>query len=550
MDINMSNMDWIKFEIVWEGFKQELLRVIASQPSGKRIGSALPINIKHSGYFALIPENLDLEAHLSQFPLTDYKFIDDHGHIKAINTNGTLGSYFDIERLIYIIGLISSIPSNKKDSIDEEGYVPINALYLRKFFKDYLSYLDYLIKTGVVITDGQYFISKKSRGYKFAPPYDSVPLIKYEYQSVRELATQVEAVPKEVFNEALGRFTTNPLLEHPYLSYWYEQRKLTINVELAEQYAYKIMSEKFSNGYESWDSNKDKWCRSRNTFCKKYPRSQYNAAIHNIESIACYDYKAKIDSNVHRLHSVITNIQKDYRNFLLYDEQPLVGIDIANSQPYLLCLLFNPQFWEQSSSVSLNIGTLPPNIQALFTQEHLVEIRDYVNSLAVEALQEYKQIASDGMVYDHIMNLVNRRQTSNTLDRKDVKTMMLIVLFSKNKYYNQKGAVLKRLFDQTYPEVYSLIALTKRDNHAALACLLQSIESEIILHRCCKRIWEEGNHQVPVFTIHDSIATTTEYVEWVKSVMKEELTKAVGMPLTLKEEQWGLDKIESPQLLY
>ena len=55
MDINMSNMDWIKFEIVWEEFKQELLRVIASQPSGKRIGSALPINIKHSGYFALIP---------------------------------------------------------------------------------------------------------------------------------------------------------------------------------------------------------------------------------------------------------------------------------------------------------------------------------------------------------------------------------------------------------------------------------------------------------------------------------------------------------------
>lgn len=546
----MSNLDWNKFELVWEGFKQELLRVIASQPSGRRIGSALPINIKHSGYFALIPENLDLDAHLEQYPLTDYKFVNDHGYIKTVTTSGTLGSYFDIERLIYIIGLISSIPSIKKDSIDEEGYVSINALYLRKFFKDYLSYLDYLIRTGVLITDKQYIKGEKSKGYKFAPPYDSSPLIKYVYQSVREQAVLVEAIPQEVFNESLNKFTSNHLLEYPYLSHWYEQKQLTLNADLARQYAYQMMVEKFNGGYESWDSNRDKWCRSRNTFCKKYPRSQYNAAIQNIESIAFFDYKAKIDTNVHRLHSVITNIQKDYRNFLLYNGQPLVGIDMANSQPYLLCLLFNPHFWEQDSSASLKIGTLPPNIQALFTQEHLVEIRNHVSSLAAETLQEYKQIVSDGMVYDHIMSLVNRRQTNETLDRKDVKTMMLIVLFSKNSYYNQRGAMLKRLFDQTYPEIYSLIALTKRDNHAALACLLQSIESEIILHRCCKRIWEKGNYQVPVFTIHDSIATTSEHVEWVKTIMQEELTNAIGLPPTFKEEQWNLSQVEYPQYLY
>lgn len=213
----------------------------------------------------------------------------------------------------------------------------------------------------------------------------------------------------------------------------------------------------------------------------------------------------------------------------MYDEQPLVGIDIANSQPYLLCLLFNPIFWEKDSNTTLNIGTLPTNIQSLFSQEHFVEIRDYVSSLTAEALQEYKQIASEGRVYDHIMSLINSRRNT-TLDKKNVKTMMLIVFFSKNRYYHQQGATLKRLFDNTYPEIYSLIALAKRDNHAALACLLQSIESEIILHRCCKRIWKESNHQVPVFTIHDSIATTTEHVEWVKGIMQEELTNAIGIP--------------------
>jgi hypothetical protein bacD2_16835 len=78
---------------------------------------------------------------------------------------------------------------------------------------------------------------------------------------------------------------------------------------------------------------------------------------------------------------------------------------------------------------------------------------------------------------------------------------------------------------------------------------LQSIESEIILHRCCKRIWEEGNPQVPVFTIHDSIATTTEHVEWVKGIMQEELTNAIGVSPSLTIEHWNLSKVKHPNIL-
>ena len=77
---------------------------------------------------------------------------------------------------------------------------------------------------------------------------------------------------------------------------------------------------------------------------------------------------------------------------------------------------------------------------------------------------------------------------------------------------------------------------------------MQSIESEIILHRCCKRIWDERNHQVPVFTIHDSIATTLENVEYVKSVMEEELRKAIGVTPTLSVERWNVSQLKHPDL--
>ena len=106
---------------------------------------------------------------------------------------------------------------------------------------------------------------------------------------------------------------------------------------------------------------------------------------------------------------------------------------------------------------------------------------------------------------------------------------------------------MKRIFKATFPEIYGLIELAKTGikQKNRFACLLQSVESEIILHRCCKRIWDEGEHKVPVFTIHDSIATTSEYVEFVRSIMDEELTKAAGVHPNFKTEAWSESNLKT-----
>ena len=506
---------------------------------GKMAVFALPISTKLSGYFALLPSNLDLGAHIERYPLTDYKFVyDSYGHIRTVTLSGRMGQYFDKERMIYVIGLISSIPARYKDSIDENGYVNILSSYIRDHVKDYLSYLDYLIETGIIICDGHYEIGKKSKGYKFAPKYD-VPLVRYTYESVREGNESVVPIEEEVYNEDTRTNERNPLLCCPYLSYWYTQNKLVIDRDRASRYAYIVMRNKLAMGYDYWDINRNRWSKSRNDFCKKYPITQYRAIIYNIEALTINDFKAKIDSHVHRLHSVLTNMQKEYRNFLSYDGQSLVAIDIHNSQPYLMCLLFNPLFWQSGSNLPLNIGMLPLNIQSYFSEEHLIEIRDYITSyLNTEALITYIEKASEGVFYEHIRDAANS-MNSTTIDRGTAKVMMLVVFFSKNRFYYQRGAELKRLFNFLYPQVYGLIKLIKKYDHAAFACLLQSIESEIILHRCCKRIWEERPYQVPVFTIHDSIATTIDHKDYVRGVMTDELYRSIGIPPRLSEEFWS-----------
>ena len=222
-----------------------------------------------------------------------------------------------------------------------------------------------------------------------------------------------------------------------------------------------------------------------------------------------------------------------------YNSAPLVNIDISNSQPYLLCLLLNPLFWDKNSEISLNIGMLPQNVQEKFTEVHLEEIKTYVTSLdwRNESLNNYVQKASEGGVYEFMLQVINRN-LNTTLVRDDIKVMILTTLFSKNRFMPK----CKQYFRRNFPSIYDLISLTKKNDHTALSCLLQSIESEIILHRCCKRIWEEGNQQVPVFTIHDSICTTSDYTDFVSSIMQQILTESIGLSPNLKSNILSIDE--------
>lgn len=102
---------WIRNKIEREVF-------LASLSPAHSILSSLPIPFKYAGTFALIPSNWDFEKHIAEYPLTDYLFVETpNGRIKSINRNGVEQSYFDKDRLMYLVGLISSIPAKNKDSI-------------------------------------------------------------------------------------------------------------------------------------------------------------------------------------------------------------------------------------------------------------------------------------------------------------------------------------------------------------------------------------------------------------------------------------------------
>ena len=176
-----------------------------------------------------------------------------------------------------------------------------------------------------------------------------------------------------------------------------------------------------------------------------------------------------------------------------------------------------------------------------------------------EDFNQYKDIAANGKMYETMAEIC-QDSLQKPINRKEAKILMFYLLFSSNQGQHDDVIInqMKSIFSsELFPKVAELFKLIKHKyknvnngkQHNRLACLLQSIESEIILYRCCKRIWKESSRQIPVFTIHDSIATTIEHVEYVKKVMEEELFKAIGVLPTLSIEHWNLSKVENKDML-
>jgi len=494
------------------------------------------VSFKHSGKSAFIPENLDIDRHIEEYPLHNYEFyLADNEKLKTEGAN----LFYDKDRLLYVISLISIIPAHNKNNIFEDDYVPINSTLIRdKILKDYKNYLDYLVDTGIIECDNQFIKNEKSFGYRFTETYADSPLKIIPYKG--HINKESEPIPQKLINDS-GAEIENPLLSYPYLKYWYEQKELNVDIDRALKFATDYTEKKIKDGYYTWKKRKsDKRTRI-------HPKTQKRSIQFNLYSLFTYNYNAKIDTNVHRLHSVITNMESIYRNFITFRGHRLVNIDIKNSQPYLASILFNPQFWDNAST-QFNYTHLPANIQTLINNTRIDNIplcrflRSHLNSISdKQEINSYINTASEGLFYEYMIGLI-KDKLGEEIDRKNVKTMMFEVFFSQNKYLNQPMFKHKKMFSEIHPNIYEIFSLIKSNDHATLACLLQSIESEIILHRCCKRIWEEGNQQIPIFTIHDSIVTTTENKDLVENIMREELTNTIGVSPKLDVDNWDYEE--------
>ena len=493
------------------------------------------------GEFVTLPVNFNVDEHIAAYPP------ESNGFTSSLKK-------FQEDKVCHILGLLSSIPARNKDLISDDGYVPLYTPKLNEPITDYAAYLEYLRATNVIEWKDDGDCSKgKARRYRWKEPYFSAEFVKVPTPKYLNLIQKGKVETVEEFRRNRSREIENDCPQ--YLLHWYNTNKLKMNSERASKFAFELKKYRIAQGVESWDWNRDKGCY-------KHPQNQYLAIMENINSISgtINDYKVQVDDHVHRLHSVLTNMQKEFRNFLTYDGQPLVSIDIKNSQPYLSCILFNPAFWTENSTLDLSLNTLPQNIRdsIRFTPPRAGSIsintalNKFFRKLEGHEFDRYKSIVSEGAMYETIMQWILDEKRI-TIERDDAKTIIFKLFFSPNRTNPEdENHWLMLYFKEKFPQVVELFKIIKKNyqgldekkQHGRLACLLQSIESEIILIRCCQRIWDEKPAQVPIFTIHDSIVTTLVNKDYVKRIMEEELTRAIGVTPRLSEEYWRIEALQ------
>ncbi|MFT3752100.1 MAG: hypothetical protein QM800_04235 [Paludibacter sp.] len=160
-----------------------------------------------------------------------------------------------------------------------------------------------------------------------------------------------------------------------------------------------------------------------------------------------------------------------------------------------------------------------------------------MNGLYKKRERDVKRNRVKDIVFSTIFSPVNSRKTW-LHDYYTQKFGHLIDIFNIIKFDRSLDQSDNTNEDVSELEGIELDELEANKPHARLSILFQSIESEIILHRCCKRIFEESNQTVPVFTVHDCIITTQNNLTYLEHVMIEEFTRAIGYHPPLDVERW------------
>lgn len=225
---------------------------------------------------------------------------------------------YKIDKFFYIISLILELKCLIR--FDEENpnpYTPISSQKLKKIVWNYDDYLIYLVEQKILETDNHYIPNEKSRGYRFTSKYsvDSSSYILTDEKLIYKIKAQEKEKEKINKLEKSKDFVIKQIE-------WFQH--LAIDIESALTRMFKLCEEQ----------EKDK--------ILKYRISNYQVSILKIHERR---YSFTLDTTSYRFHSNLTNLKKEFRQYLNCDGEKLIGIDISNSQPYLTLVLLSKEFY-------------------------------------------------------------------------------------------------------------------------------------------------------------------------------------------------------------
>jgi len=194
-----------------------------------------------------------------------------------------------------------------------------------------------------------------------------------------------------------------------------------------------------------------------------------------------------------RIHTNLTNLPTDCRKFIKVKNKHLSGVDISNSQPLFLSIIYNNQF--------------------KYNQDPSTFIMCDVIYLDDRQISEYQKDCESGQIYQRIADLIGKT-------REEVKHKVLASFYCDPE--KRKSPEMKQIIEamnELYPDIMAYTLEVRKSGYEKLAHNMQREESSFMFNKVCQSL-KEQHPDMFLATIHDSIICEPENLAFVEHTMR------------------------------
>lgn len=259
-----------------------------------------------------------------------------------------------------------------------------------------------------------------------------------------------------------------------------------------------------------------------------------------VDLINNQEFNPKTSSSNNRLDSLLTRFPKILRPFLLINNHSIGEVDLGTSQPFILSTILGDDFLMDNELGSYNMSTIYPKLKIQIEnvggmsptntpKNNNKVLCVFLNDENHQSLLSYSNFDFQDDFYGHIVSegKIRNPEKFGNITRGDVKGKIMILLFHINEYHREDDLTIQ-LVKSVYGGLIEFIeGFLQIFKGREFSILLQRVESFLVLDSVGKQILTT-NPNIPVFTVHDSVITTQEFLEPIKRIFEytvQEITK-------------------------
>lgn len=484
------------------------------------------------GPLIFIPENFDADAIMANEP--------DRAD-KRLNV---------IDAMHYILHTIIQMDSrqDKRQEIDDTGHYGLSSKILKENCGRHYKYAGCILeKNSVISINPSYQVGKKHKGYCLIGAYAR------SETKVVELSDGGTTKKKHLQQYYERERANNIELDKiGFITKWYDKYHLKVD-EVKAHYFIEFYKSKLQAQIPQ-NTTRDDAHNIQNRI-----NTRYNTAMSAVKRIINGEFALYRLGKDNRLHSSVTSIMKEFRSFLLYNGESLIGIDVKSSQPYLLTQLLKTATYDPGHPFSIeqlypelykSMAELGPNSSM---HDTIIMLITYDPPKASHLTRNFLDIEWTGDFYKELIDLESTMDIPDKQRvfkvRSDVKKIIMLSFYSKS--WKKKYIDTWKRFSTLFPLEANIIEyfnqLSREDSANYLPILLQRLESKLILDIVCLEIGQQLP-DAPIIPIHDAILTTPGYVQRVQEIIKNTIWRVTGIEPGLKLDNTTAAQIEEELL--